>query len=100
MAEVAERMPDEFHAWLRETVARFRSDYAIVDFEVRSEFAVVRERVGAKADRKAFAQAVVESRNKAFLFKLLDGAPIAEMIWKQLRPENVRPFREQNEAVA
>ena len=93
-------MPDEFHTWLRDTVDGFWAAFAGLDRDIRLEFEMIQDRIGPMADRKTFAQAVVQSENKAFLFKLLDGAPIEDMIWKQLRPEYSRPFREQSEAVA
>lgn len=100
VGELAERLPDEFHAWLRVTADGLRAEFERFDVGVRTEFATIRESAGPAADRKAFALAAAGSKNKAFLFKLLDDEPIDDMIWRRLRPENPKPFREQSEAVA
>ncbi len=99
LTDLAERVPDEFHQWLRDTIAEFQGKHAEIDRSVREEFAAVRSIVG-DGDRKAFAQEAVKRDSRAFLFKLLDGHPIDEMIWRQLKPEYSRPFRGQDESVA
>jgi RNA ligase len=97
--ELAERVPDEFHNWLRATIADLTGRYEAMDHEARAEFDRVRALVGDTADRKTFAMEAVKSPRRALLFKLLDGHPIAEMIWKELRPEYARPFKVQGEDV-
>jgi RNA ligase len=97
--EITERVPDEFNEWLRTTVADFRARFAAKSREADAEFRRVAAAAGT-ADRKAFAALAVESPVRAMLFKLLDGRPIDEMIWRELRPEFARPFRGQSEDVA
>jgi hypothetical protein len=47
----------------------------------------------APADRKAFAMLARQHRHSAILFKLYDGKPYDEIIWKLVRPGPADPFR-------
>jgi len=100
MEALTGRVPDEFHMWLKTTVASFHEAYRETDARVRATYEEVCATVGTGADRKAFAMEAVRHRDKAYLFHLLDGKPIDEMIWKSLKPEYARPFRHQSEDVA
>ena len=44
-------------------------------------------------DRKAYAQAFTQSRYAPILFKMLDGKPYANLIWKMLEPQGAMPFK-------
>lgn len=98
--EIAERVPDEFHAWLRATIDGLNSQFLQKNADVRAEFAALTEQFGPNPDRKAFALEAVKSPNRAHLFRLLDGHSPHPLIWKELKPESSRPFRSQLEDVA
>jgi RNA ligase len=100
LEEMLDRVPDEFHAWLRDTISQLETSFAAIDSEARRLFAEIVENVGAD-DRKAFAELATKSgRYAPMLFKLLDGLPIDQIIWKQIRPEFAKPFKSQSEDVA
>jgi RNA ligase len=98
--EVAERVPDEFHGWLRATIADLTGRYEAEEVAALAEFAALRAGLPPDVDRRTFALEAVKSPRRALLFKLLDGHPIRELIWKDLRPMHARPFRSQPEDVA
>ena len=44
-------------------------------------------------DRKAFAMQASQHRYRAILFKMYDGQPYDEIVWKLVRPGPADPFR-------
>lgn len=97
--DVLERVPDEFYDWVKQTqrdldaafqreVSRHVDDYEQVCTNVNGN------------DRAAFARSVAAHPgvNKSAMFLLYDDRPIDDLIWKDLRPEATRPFREDEAA--
>jgi RNA ligase len=97
MAELTDRVPDEFHVWLRECIAELRGRYEETDLRVRELFAQVVEEAGIEGDRKGFAEAAVRHAERAYLFRLYDGHSIEAMIWRELKPQYARPFSQRSE---
>jgi hypothetical protein len=44
-------------------------------------------------DRKAFAMQAAPHRYRAILFKMYDGQPYDDIVWKLVRPGSADPFR-------
>lgn len=78
--------PDEFHVWLKDVAADLNRRFAERDASVREQFAGVTGRLPDGWQRKDFAAAVSRSPDKSLLFLMLDGRPLDEMIWRDLRP--------------
>lgn len=87
--EIAAWVPDEFHSWMKGIVAGLTSAHIGIMDAANREFARLSHLVG---DRKAFAAEAVESNHRALLFKMLDGKPLHEAIWRTLEPAYERPF--------
>lgn len=83
--------PDEFHTWLVVEVELLRNRFGLLAEDIADAYAQIT--ATGPADRKAFAAAAVQSPYRAALFRLYDGKPIDELIWKQIRPESARTLR-------
>lgn len=91
-----ERVPEEFEAWARNTASLLNGEYAAVEESALGVY----EAIKGLPTRKEQAQTIAQYAHKAVVFKMLDGQPYADLIWKGLRPVAERPFKEQGEGVA
>lgn len=85
-------VPDEFADWVRSVAADLLQEFGDTFFHAHELFRTVTQTLPS-GDRKAFAQAVQPFSNKALLFRILDDRPIADIIWKMIKPERTLPFR-------
>jgi len=89
--ELIDRVPDEYHAWVKETERFIKIEFgeieheAIVDFEKRDE----------SWDRKEFAEYARNTKHPALLFCMLDEKDYKEKIWKMIRPKHSTPFKDE-----
>jgi RNA ligase len=88
LAPLLERVPDEFNVWIQERVADFTARYQHIEREAKAVF----ENTKA-SDRKAYAQAFTQSRYAPILFKMLDGKPYTNLIWKMIDPQGAMAFK-------
>lgn len=82
-------VPDEFHAWVRETSENLQRQYEVLETKAHNVFQAISERLGSNPSRKDFAIAAGEWPDvKPFLFNLLDGNTerFRSAIWRSLRP--------------
>lgn len=86
--ELLAGVPDELHAWITQTIDDIVARYAALEnhcvevFDARPD----------TSDRKTLAQYFLASdANPAVLFRLLDGKPCDDLIWKAIRPEPFVP---------
>lgn len=77
-----ENMPEEFQAWLDETVAQLRNDFDAVLAEIDAEF----HQAFALTD-KELGLSDGEFRYKSAIFSLRRGKDIAPLIWKMIQPK-------------
>jgi RNA ligase len=85
--ELLDRVPDEFYQWVKQSAERLQSEFARIEAEARTAFVDT-------GDRKRNAERYLQTAHAQLLFAMLDGKPYAHHIWKQLRPDATRPFRE------
>lgn len=82
--------PDEFYTWVRSAAQDFQEKYDEIDSKAREIFG----QVGAKSDRRTYASEFLRQKGYSqILFRMLDGEPYDNMIWKKLKPELVKPFK-------
>ena len=84
-----ERVPDEFNKWVRATVKRLTREYVAIS-------RAAHDRLDAIADlptRKEQALAIADFPYRAVVFRMLDGKPHDDIIWKAIYPGVERPFR-------
>lgn len=85
-----DNIPDEYYQWLMKTMEELQTSYlSIVDKAMEK----IKE-VPQSVPRREQAIWIKEQENPHLLFSLLDGRPINEMVWKMVRPEYSKPFRE------
>lgn len=84
-----DHVPASYRAWVQESADWFRGEYARIDGACLAAFAAAPK----DGDRKSFAAYATACEYPSILFKMLDGQPYAEIIWKLLRPVRPRPFK-------
>lgn len=90
IAELVDRVPDEFYAWVTATVAGLRAQYDAAEVAAFGKYVEMQ----FLPSRKDQAIALQDFAHKAVVFRMLDSKPHAECIWKTLRPSADRPFVE------
>lgn len=97
LAELVERVPEEFAAWVNRTsIALHRQAWAI-EQDAQAIYDQVRELPTRK--EQATHPLMLANRSLAgIVFALLDGKPTRAIVWKQIRPGAERPFRVDEEA--
>jgi RNA ligase len=87
LASLLDGVPDEIYAWIARTRDHIEAAY---DAEQTTAHAVFDARPAG--DRKTLAAYFLASgANAAVLFKMLDGKPYEDLIWKAIRPEPQTP---------
>lgn len=91
-------VPDEFYKWVKDTAEKLAVDFQNISEEAKRQYACALAESGVTGEmtreaRKTFALAAVRHYHKSALFSLLDGKPIDEYVWKQIRPTRSVPFR-------
>ncbi|MEU8138972.1 RNA ligase [Streptodolium elevatio] len=92
VADLFDRMPDEFRTWILDTAARLRGAHAERMAGAQATYA----EIGPTPDRRTFAERVRDPRYAAFkgaLFLLLDGRSIDRWAWLAVKPPTGAPFR-------
>jgi RNA ligase len=93
MNELLERVPDEFNNWVKSTKEQLEMKYQQIELECISKF----ESVKNIQSRKEFAESINDFTHKDVLFRMLDGKEYKQFIWKRIKPEYSKPFKETNE---
>lgn len=94
LGELLELVPDEYHRWVEYTVRDLRWRYSEIETVCVKQFA----RRPVTDDRKTQALYFQKCDYPSVLFAMLDRKPYAETIWKLIRPECARPFRQEEAA--
>ena len=83
--------PAPFQAWARTEIAKIEEQRAEIKGASQDAYRQIVD--SAPGDRKAFAMLAKQHRHSAILFRLYDGKPYDEIIWKLVRPGPAEPFR-------
>jgi RNA ligase len=89
-------VPDEIYDWITRTRDELQAAFDEVELESRLAFdarpgGMDRKQTAEWFKVAAEAPAYVRGPNLAVLFKMLDGKPYADLIWKNIRPEPETP---------
>lgn len=84
--ELLDKVPDEFYAWVKATVLKFKEEYESIESEAKAEFKVLE-------DRKTTALYYQTCKHPSILFRLFEDKPYNEIIWKMIKPVYERPFK-------
>ncbi|MCF2533390.1 T4 RnlA family RNA ligase [Yinghuangia soli] len=92
VAELFERMPDEFRTWILGVAGRLRAAHDAWTDAAQAAYA----EIGPQPDRRSFAAAAAAPRYKEYksaLFLLFDGRPVDVLAWRAVKPPVGPPFR-------
>ena len=90
--ELIEKLPDEFYHWVKETRSELWLAYQAIEETCQRDFRTF-------ATRKETANYFMECSYPNVLFKMLDGKPYADTIWRMVRPEFHTPFSSDEDKV-
>jgi len=92
--ELLERVPDEFFKWVKDMKDKLENEFEVIEQVISSD---IFERVKDLPTRKDQAIAIMKDpedrKYSSVVFKMLDGEPYSEIIWKMLRPAHETPFK-------
>jgi RNA ligase len=103
LIELYSAVPDEFHHWISD-VAEVLTNLVDARYEqVVAEFYQVQDVVSGTDDRKGFAQYTMANypQDSKYMFALLDGRSIDELLWNEVKPApDWSPVTQRGEDVA
>lgn len=88
-----ERVPDEFHDWVKTTAESLQLQYAGIERRARNIFAATELKANESTTRKDYARVFSQSPLKSILFAMLDEKPYSHLIWRMIEPASTPPFR-------
>lgn len=88
-----DRIPDEFYVWLKKTVNQLQGNYIKVECNALKEFIRIYY-VNNITNRKEFAMEAIKTDCRSILFKIYEKKDYSEIIWKQIKPSYLKPFRD------
>ncbi len=83
---IVDRVPDEFHQWVRETENDLRQHYSLI--EARS-----REYMRFGGTRKELAEQFKKAPHPDVMFSILDGKNYSDLIWRKVKPNGQAAFK-------
>jgi len=98
LSRLTDGVPDEFHAWLRETIDGLNGRVSQLGRELAAQAATLRAAYGG--DRKAVAQVIGDHPHSGALWLLLDGKDITTYLWRDAYPAPEKPWGMRSEDVA
>lgn len=87
--ELLDNVPDEFFDWVRQTKKDFQVEFEHILRLCMTVFNQVKD----LETRKEQAMVLQKFKYKAMVFKMLDGKDIKDLIWKELYPPHITPFK-------
>lgn len=84
MTSLLERVPDEFHRWLQQTVNNLRAQYDDIERTAQQVFTAAEA-----ATRKEYAAIFTKTAYSAILFHMLDGRDYSQLIWKSIKARSL-----------
>jgi RNA ligase len=88
-------VPDEFDAWVKETVRDLVIQYENIEKNYKSYFSYMVDK-NMHLDRKVFAEEARRYSHSSILFKMLDNKDYSDYTWKVIRPMYSKPFWKKN----
>ncbi len=85
--DMLELFPDEWHQWLVDTAENIIGRKYHLGEMVWEEYQKILDDLGGPVDRKQFAMLACKSEYRKYMFALLDGKSIEDMLWKDVEPK-------------
>lgn len=92
--ELLEKVPDEFYAWIKQTQKELRKQFSSISKKTQRALASTRRYSNIRKEQAEY----VFKKHKQYsgiIFKMLDGQPHEELIWRMIRPSAEKPFKEE-----
>jgi len=89
--ELIDRVPDEFFNWLDNTRNDLLKQYKQIEDVSKQQYRSPEE----FENMKDFAEYTKSQTYPAVLFKMRDGKDYSEFIWKTIKPEYSKPFKQE-----
>ena len=96
--ELLDRVPDEFYDWLQRTAGNLQSEFNEIERLALLEF-VRLYHINQITERALFAEQAKLSNFRSILFRLYDRRMYSEIIWKMIKPQYSKPFKDGYEYV-
>lgn len=87
---ILEKVPDEFYDWVKKTEQELRTKFREIESVVKREYKTF-------DTRKEAAAYFLTCTYPSILFKMLDGKPYDNIIWKLVKPKFSKPFNNSEE---
>ena len=89
LAELLDRVPDEFDTWVKITVRDLVVRYENIERDYREIFNNLNNK---GMERREFADEANRYNHPSILFSMLDNRDYSQIIWKSIRPQYSKPF--------
>jgi RNA ligase len=90
LAELIEVVPDEFYRWVHEVHDDLVERFTDIEHDAKQTLALV----DSHAERRKQAEIIKAGQFPGVTFAMLDGKDYSTQIWRMIRPEASRPFRQ------
>ena len=92
LEQLLERVPDEWHDWLKKVTSELMASYKELGNIVLEEFMSVAFQANwpRENDRKAFAVVATKSKFKKYLFQILDKKSVNDLLWQDIKPRSIK----------
>ena len=90
--EILDKVPDEFHDWVKQTKEELLTQFQTLDEEYQWIFKIINRAPGIK-NRPVFAEYAKRYKHPNILFNMLDGKDYSQQIFKLLYPTYSKPFK-------
>jgi RNA ligase len=87
---ILDKVPDEFYDWVKNTVDKLTENYQKIENYCKENF----KDLGNRKDTALYFQTLLYP---SVLFSMLDKRDYSPIIWKMIKPEYEKPFRESSE---
>ena len=87
--ELIDRVPDEFFNRLQKIANNLRNEFNEIERLALKEYIRIYDN-----NRKTFALEAIKSKYSGILFKIYDKKPYDEIIWKLIKPDYSKPFKD------
>lgn len=99
--EILERVPDEFYNWVQKTKLNLEASYKKIENESLTTYYLAKSMMENYGfSRKKIAEDTIRNHPTlaSIIFKMLDKKDYSLLIWKMIKPEYERPFKEDVDA--
>lgn len=85
-ASICESLPDEFHGFVKDVSSDLESRFDAIYQSSWEDYVKIKNQLPVDATRKQFAMLAVKTSQPGIMFNHLDGKPVGDIIWDQIKP--------------